>query len=115
MKCIILIRLNNAVRYGGWEKAGTNNWNPSEPGIPTNTLAGHSLGHWMSAAAVFYRQSKDESVRKMLDYAVEKLNELQIKTGSGYIGGCREETFTKCFSGDKNWGFGILGTVVWNT
>ena len=97
---------NNAVRYGGWEKAGTNNWNPSEPGIPTNTLAGHSLGHWMSAAAVFYRQSKDESVRKMLDYAVEKLNELQIKTGSGYIGGCMEETFIKCFRGDKDWASG---------
>lgn len=94
---------NNAVRYGGWEKAGTNNWNPSVPGNPTNTLAGHSLGHWMSAAAVFYRQSKDESVLEMLDYAVEKLNELQIETGSGYIGGCREETFIKCFSGDKDW------------
>lgn len=97
---------NNAIRYGGWEKAGTNNWNPSVPGNPTNTLAGHSLGHWMSAAAVFYCQSKDESILKKLDYAVGKLKDLQMITGSGYIGGCREETFIKCFRGEKDWASG---------
>lgn len=93
---------NGAQRYGGWERKGANNWT-SSGGAETYTLAGHSLGHWMSAAAVFYRETGDEEILDMLDYAVEKLDELQRTTGSGYIGGCEETVFERCFAGDANW------------
>lgn len=96
---------NGAERYGGWERKSANNWT-SSGGDETYTLAGHSLGHWMSAAAVLRRETGDEEVREMLDYAVDKLDELQETTGSGYIGGCEEETFLKCFAGDSNWANG---------
>lgn len=96
---------NGAERYGGWERKSANNWT-SSGGDETYTLAGHSLGHWMSAAAVLWRETGDEEVREMLDYAVDKLDELQETTGSGYIGGCEEETFLKCFAGDSNWANG---------
>ncbi|MBQ8001899.1 MAG: glycoside hydrolase family 127 protein, partial [Clostridia bacterium] len=91
---------NGVARYGGWEKKGASNWGWS---ADTFTLAGHTLGHWMSAAAVMYAATGDETVKQKLDYAVEQLMYLQDTTKQGYIGGCSEETFTKCFSGDTSW------------
>ncbi|MDD6483291.1 MAG: glycoside hydrolase family 127 protein [Clostridiales bacterium] len=95
---------NNAQRYGGWERKGANNW---ETSADTFTLAGHSLGHWMSAAAVFYRDTEDEELLEMLNYAVDKLDYLQRITNSAYIGGCGEECFTRLFDGDvSSWSRG---------
>ncbi len=91
---------NNAVRYGGWERKGANNWTTSSD--ESFTLAGHSLGHWMSAAAVFYRDTQNEDVLEKLNYAVAKLDELQITTNNGYIGGCSEECFTRLFNGNSS-------------
>lgn len=89
---------NHAERYNGWEREGANNWTASS--ASTYTLAGHSLGHWLSAAAVFYRDTGNSEVIEMLNYAVSKLDELQTVTGSGYIGGCKEATFTNMFEGN---------------
>lgn len=91
---------NGAARYGGWEKKGASNWGWS---ADTFTLAGHTLGHWMSASAVMYASTGDEVLKERLDYAVEKLKYIQDTTGSGYIGGCNIETFEKCFKGDTKW------------
>ncbi len=91
---------NGAARYGGWEKKGASNWGWS---ADTFTLAGHTLGHWMSAAAVMYAATGNEEAKEMLDYAIEQLKYIQDTTKSGYIGGCSEETFIKCFNGDTNW------------
>lgn len=91
---------NNAERYGGWERKSASNWGSSPESF---TLAGHSLGHWMSAAAVFYNDTRDEELLKKLTYAINKLDELQTSTGSSYIGGCPEDTFTKCFNGVSKW------------
>ncbi len=91
---------NGAARYGGWEKKGASNWGWS---ADTFTLAGHTLGHWMSAASVMYASTGNEEIKGMLDYAVTKLKYIQDTTKSGYIGGCSEETFIKCFNGDTNW------------
>lgn len=96
---------NGAERYGGWERKGADNWTPGG-GSDTYTLAGHSLGHWMSAASMFYAQCGDDRIRNMLYYVVNSLDELQRKTGSAYIGGCCEDTFIKMFSGDENWACG---------
>ncbi len=89
---------NNVSRYAGWEMEGWSNGR-----VKTNTLAGHSLGHWMSAAAAFYRDGGEEEILNKLNYAVDKLDELQQTTGSGYIGGCLEDTFIKAFNGDTTW------------
>lgn len=94
---------NGAKRYGGWERMGASNWGASGG---TFTLAGHSLGHWMSAAAVLYRETGDEELLQKLNYTVEKLDELQTKTGSPYIGGCEETTFKNMFAGKTNWAEG---------
>lgn len=94
---------NNASRYSGWERKKASNWGSSSDSY---TLAGHSLGHWMSAAAVFYNATGDEEILEKLNYAVEKLDELQTQTGSAYIGGCPETTFTNCFAGKTNWASG---------
>ncbi len=91
---------NGVERYGGWEKKGASNWGWS---ADTFTLAGHTLGHWMSAASVMYASTGNEEVKEMLDYAIEQLKYIQDTTKSGYIGGCSEETFTKCFNGDTAW------------
>ena len=96
---------NRKQRYGGWERKGTNNWT-SSIGPDSFTLAGHSLGHWMSAAAVMYNDTGDAEILDMLKYAVTKLDELQTQTGSAYIGGCPEDTFTKCFAGNSKWADG---------
>ena len=77
---------------------GASNWGSSKD---TFTLAGHSLGHWMSAAAVLYRDTGNEEVLTKLNYAVTKLDELQKTSNSPYIGGCSEDCFTKLFSGFK--------------
>lgn len=90
---------NGKARYGGWEKKGASNWGWS---ADTFTLAGHSLGHYMSAAAVMYAATGNEDIKARIDYAVTKLKYIQDTTKSGYIGGCNEECFTKLFSGNTS-------------
>lgn len=93
---------NGAERYGGWERKRANNWT-ADGGAESHTLAGHSLGHWMSAASMFYKSTSDSEILNKLSYAVNKLDELQSITGSAYIGGCPEDTFIKCFAGEEDW------------
>ncbi|MCD8048969.1 MAG: glycoside hydrolase family 127 protein [Clostridia bacterium] len=96
---------NGAERYGGWERKGANNWTSSS--ADTFTLAGHSLGHWMSAAAATYSSTGNATIKERLDYAVEKLSEIQKETGSGYIGGIDETCFEKLFAGNvSSWSSG---------
>ncbi|MGM9936218.1 MAG: beta-L-arabinofuranosidase domain-containing protein [Candidatus Ornithomonoglobus sp.] len=42
-------------RYGGWEALGA--WKANN--VPHNTLAGQQMGHWLSSAAVFYNDLKN--------------------------------------------------------
>ena len=71
------------------------------------TLAGHSLGHWLSAAAITYKATGKDELKERLDYAVSQLAIIQMKTGSGYIGGINVETFEKLFEGNiSNWSNG---------
>ena len=91
---------NHAVRYSGWERKGASNWGASKDSF---TLAGHSLGHFMSAAASFYFDHHNEQVLEKLTYVIDALKTLQNETGSPYIGGCLEDTFTKAFEGNPDW------------
>lgn len=88
---------NNAKRYGGWERKSANNWEESPE---TFSLAGHSLGHFLSALSECYAQSGDEKLKQKILYIVSQLESVQSNAKSGYIGGCKENCFTELF--DKN-------------
>lgn len=61
----------NAAPYGGWE---------------SDTLAGHTLGHYLSALALMYAQTGAPQCRARADYIVAQLAIVQEKRGSGYVG-----------------------------
>lgn len=88
---------NNAKRYGGWERKSANNWEMSPE---TFSLAGHSLGHFLSALSECYAKSGDEKLKQKILYIVSQLESVQSNAKSGYIGGCKENCFTELF--DKN-------------
>ena len=58
--------------YGGWEK---------------DTIAGHSLGHYLSALALLHAQTGDEESCRRAAYIVEQLALAQGRHGDGYVGG----------------------------
>ncbi len=88
---------NNAKRYDGWERKSANNWEKSPE---TFSLAGHSLGHFLSALSECYAKSGDEKLKQKILYIVSQLESVQNNAKSGYIGGCKENCFTELF--DKN-------------
>lgn len=88
---------NNAKRYGGWERKSANNWEKSPE---TFSLAGHSLGHFLSAFSECYAKSGDEKLKQKILYIVSQLESVQNNAKSRYIGGCKENCFTELF--DKN-------------
>ena len=61
-----------APRYGGWEDQG---------------IAGHTLGHYLSALSLMYAQTGDPEMRRRLRYVVGELAETQKAHGDGYVGG----------------------------
>jgi DUF1680 family protein len=58
--------------YGGWE---------------ADTIAGHSLGHYLSALALVHAQTGDTEARQRAIYIVSELAEVQAKQGDGYVAG----------------------------
>ena len=61
-----------AAIYGGWE---------------SDTISGHTLGHYMTALVLTWQQTGDPEMRRRADYIVEELAEAQAKRGTGYVGG----------------------------
>ncbi len=62
--------------YGGWEARG---------------IAGHTLGHYLSACSLMHAQTGDEAVRDRIAYIVDDLARCQKAHGDGYIGGTTVE------------------------
>jgi DUF1680 family protein len=60
-----------AEHYHGWEDA---------------TLAGHSLGHYLSACAMMYQTTGDSRFLERVNYIVSELAECQQADGEGYLG-----------------------------
>lgn len=58
-------------RYGGWESSG---------------LAGHTLGHYLSACAMQYAATGDRRFLDKVNYVVTELKECQLSRKSGYLG-----------------------------
>ncbi len=57
--------------YGGWE---------------AESLAGHSLGHHLSACALMYQSTGDERFKQRADYIVDELAIVQQANGGQYLG-----------------------------
>lgn len=60
-----------AEAYGGWEAM---------------TIAGHSLGHYLSACALMYQTTGDSRFLDRVNYIVADLDTCQQADGNGYIG-----------------------------
>lgn len=56
--------------YGGWESMG---------------IAGHSLGHYLSACSMLYANEGDERLKERVEYIVDELYLCQEKNGNGYV------------------------------
>lgn len=63
--------------YGGWES-------PAEPG-KTWSLAGNSLGHYLSAISLMYRVTDDERLRQRVAYIAAELKLCQDRRGDGSL------------------------------
>ncbi|QAY75442.1 glycoside hydrolase family 127 protein [Sphingosinicella sp. BN140058] len=70
--------------YGGWEARG---------------IAGHSLGHYLSACALLHAQTGDEGVRDRVRTIVAELARCQQAHGDGYVGGTTVERDGKIVDG----------------
>lgn len=70
--------------YGGWEARG---------------VAGHTLGHFMTASALMWAQTGDAATRERLAYTVAELARIQRAHGDGYIGGTTVERDGKVVDG----------------
>lgn len=58
--------------YGGWE---------------ADTIAGHTLGHYLTALALLHAQTGDQEPVERLTYVINELAEVQAAHGDGYVGG----------------------------
>ncbi|MGC9471407.1 MAG: glycoside hydrolase family 127 protein [Bacteroidales bacterium] len=60
-----------AERYGGWE---------------SSSIAGHSLGHYLSACAMMSQSTDNPEFLRRVNYIVDELEQVQEAYGDGYIG-----------------------------
>jgi len=70
--------------YGGWEARG---------------IAGHSLGHYLSACALMHAQTGDEEVKARTAYIITELLAIQAAHGDGYAGGTTVDRDGKTIDG----------------
>jgi uncharacterized protein len=89
-----------AEAYGGWEAQG---------------IAGHSLGHYLSACARMYRATGNEEFRERVTYIVDQLQECQEAAGDGFLGAMPDgrRVFSEVARGDiRSQGFDLNGSWV---
>ena len=58
--------------YGGWE---------------SDSIAGHTLGHYLTACSLIHAQTGDADVKRRVDYIVKELADCQNKAPDGYVAG----------------------------
>jgi uncharacterized protein len=90
--------------YGGWESQG---------------IAGHTLGHYLSACSQMYASTGDRRFLERVNYIVDQLAECQRANGNGYVAAIPNgrEIFAKIQRGEiKSQDFGLNGGwVPWYT
>ncbi|USU09713.1 glycoside hydrolase family 127 protein [Sphingomonadaceae bacterium OTU29MARTA1] len=70
--------------YGGWEAMG---------------IAGHMMGHWLSACALVIANTGDRQLSARLDHALAEMARIQTTHGDGYCGGTTVERDGKVVDG----------------
>lgn len=92
--------------YGGWE---------------SDTIAGHTLGHYLSALVLMHQQTGCADCKMRADYIVDQLAQAQAARGNGYIGAMQRkrrdgtvvdaiEIFPEIMRGDiRSGGFDLNG------
>ncbi|MGN6365690.1 beta-L-arabinofuranosidase domain-containing protein [Asticcacaulis taihuensis] len=95
--------------YGGWEN---------------DTIAGHSLGHYLSAISLMYAQTGDPVLKQRASYVIEELALIQGAQGDDYVAGFLrkrkdgtivdgKEIFPEIMAGDiRSAGFDLNGCWV---
>ena len=63
--------------YGGWE---------------ADTIAGHTLGHYLSALSLMHAQTGDPECLRRVDYIIGELALCQGRSGDGYVAGFTRKT-----------------------
>src|SRR5688572_6623932 len=90
--------------YGGWEARG---------------IAGHSLGHYLSACAMMFASTGDARFRQRVSYIVNELHLIQRAHGNGYLAAIPngKKLFAEVGSGQiRSQGFDLNGGwVPWYT
>ncbi len=90
--------------YGGWER---------------ETIAGHSLGHYMTAIALMYGQTGQQEFKDRAAYIVDELAAVQEAHGSGYMSAFPngKKAFDEIVHGEiRSQGFDLNGIwVPWYT
>lgn len=89
-----------AAVYGGWE---------------SETLSGHTLGHYLSAAAMMYANTGDKTLKQRIDYIVGELATCQQARQTGYVGAIpgEDSLWAQVRRGDiRSAGFDLNG--VWS-
>ncbi|ESW03989.1 hypothetical protein PHAVU_011G057800 [Phaseolus vulgaris] len=76
--------------YGGWEG----------PGVE---LRGHFVGHYLSASALMWASTQDESLKQKMQYLVAGLSTCQEKIGTGYLSAFPSELFDRFESVQQVW------------
>lgn len=79
-----------AQRYDGWEAM---------------EISGHSLGHWLSAAAMMYRATEDTLLLQKIHYVLDELEYIQSLDEKGYVSGFPRDCFDKTFTGEFDVGY----------
>jgi uncharacterized protein len=89
-----------APEYAGWE---------------SQTISGHTLGHYLTALAKLYEATSDERVRDRISYIVDELAVCQKAWGNGFVGGFprAKEVFDEIKAGNiRTAGFDLNGLWV---
>jgi uncharacterized protein len=69
-----------------YAEAGLKPKAPHYMGWENETIAGHSLGHYLSACSMMYQTTGDKRFLERVNYVVAELKFLQDADGNGYIG-----------------------------
>ena len=87
-----------APRYGGWESM---------------EIAGHSIGHWLSATSMMYHVTGDLLLKEKLEYAIDELAYVQSLDNEGYLSGFKRDCFDEVFTGNfRVENFSLAGSWV---
>ncbi len=76
--------------HGGWES-------------PTCQLRGHFLGHWLSAAAMYYAATGDREVKAKADVIVDRLAVCQEANGGSWVASIPEKYLYRIARGREIW------------